>query len=548
MFTLYPYQRKLKADILNAWNSARSVLAVLPTGAGKTVIFSSIMHDHIGASAAIVHRREIVAQISLSLARLGVKHKIIAPLKTIRRIRKEHLKEVGKCFVDPNAQCGVISVQTLTSQSTGKDPLIQGWLKQITLAVYDEGHHYVKDGVWKKAVECMGTAKLLFVTATPERADGKGLDVHASGYVEMMVQGPTTEWLIKKGYLAPFKYFCPESDLDVKGLAVNKQGDFTAQALRARVVESHIVGDVVSQYRKFCNGKKTVVFATDVTTAMEMAQRFVAAGISAVALSGKTDEGERAQALTEFKEGIIDVLVNVDLFDEGFDVPAIQAIMLTRPTQSLAKFLQQCGRGLRRMEGKPYAIIVDMVRNWEKHLTPNVPRVWSLHDRVKNDMENDDTIKMKMCTECTQPYEAYHLCCPWCGHSPMYLARQSPEQVDGDLHELDVDAMAALFKKIEYADMSDEDYQRDQEARCLHPKGRRLDLIRHQHSKQRRKVLVQQIDWWRKAQPGRSKRELQKRFFLRFGVDMATAKTLKKDQTNALIERIKRGFSYDICT
>lgn len=565
-FKLRPYQQDLVDRVRAAWETVRAVLVVLATGGGKTVIFSTIMHDHVGASAAVVHRKEIVGQISMSLAILGVKHRIVAPPAVVRRIRRRQLKKLGRSFIDPGAQCGVVSVQTLASRSSDNNAELQRWANQVTLAVYDEGHHYVDSGSWAKAVDLFARAKLLFVTATPERADGKGLGADADGYADAMIEGPTTGQLIKQGYLSPYRYFSPDTDLDVEGLAVTASGDFNAKAFRARVVESHLVGDVVSQYREFAGGKKAIVFSTDVITSEEQAAAFRAAGYRAAALSGETDQGERDRVLDAFEGGEYDVLVNVDLFDEGFDVPAVECVITARPTESLAKFLQMIGRGLRPVyatgydlstrEGraaaiaagpKPFAIVIDPVRNWERHGMPDWPRRWTLDSREKGRAgARSDVIPQKVCTGCTQPYEAFRLACPYCGAIPVPPDRSAPEHVEGNLLELDVDALAALFEEMQAADMPDEDFQRQQIARNVPAIGRGAGLKRHRAAKYRRQVLRELVGWWVGAQPGRETGEVHKRFFYRFGVDIGTAFTLPQKDTEALIETIQQRFTEDM--
>lgn len=568
MLNLRGYQDRLVGAVLAAWRRVRAVLAVLATGGGKTVCFSAIINEHDGASAAVVHRKEIVAQISQALARLDVKHRVIAPAQVVTRIRRRHLKEFGRSFVDPNAAAGVVSVQTLTSRASGKNRDLQRWLSQITLAVFDEGHHYVKTGLWAKAVEAMSAARLLFVTATPERADGKGLGVDADGFVEEMVEGPGMQWLIERGYLCSFKYKAPSSDLDVSDVPLTASGDLNTRAMRKRVVESHLVGDVVKHYRQYASGKRAIVFATDVETAEEMAAVFRAAGVPAVALSGETDQGERDRCLDDFEDGRLSVLVNVDLFDEGFDVPGVDAVILARPTESLAKYLQMVGRALRVIYAKGFdlataagrraaisasekthALVIDPVRNWERHGLPNWPRKWSLDRREKGSRgDGPGTIPQRVCLLCTQPYERYHLACPWCGAEPPPPGGRSlPEQVDGDLMELDVEGMVALFKTIDRADMPDEEYAVDQIRRNIPKIGRGADMKRHRENKYRRQVLRELVAWWVGLQPeGRPLAEKHRRFFHRFGVDIGTAFTLKAKETDALIERITQYFSEDM--
>lgn len=567
MFTLRPYQQQSAAAVIQAWGHVRSVLLAMATGAGKTVVFSHLIHEHNGAAAAVAHRREIVSQIACSLAELGVKHRVIAPAKTITLIRRKQLKRFGQSFIDPNAQCGVISVQTLTSKHTTNNEVVQRWLKQVTLAVFDEGHHYTASGFWSRAVEAMSHARLLFVTATPERADGKGLGSRADGYVEQMVEGPQTWELIRDGHLSPFVYRAPASDLDVSGIPLTAGGDFNARAFRQRVVQSHLVGDIIEQYKKYGNGGRAIVFATDVETAEEIAVAARAHGITALALSGKSHEADRTQGLERFDGDDLQWLVNVDLFDEGFDVPAAEVCIMARPTESTAKYLQMVGRVLRPMYAdgydlttiagrlaaiqngpKPNAVIIDPVRNWERHGLPNWPRSWSLDGRETGKRAPAaDLQKLRICTKCTQPFEAFLTSCPYCGAPVEYYRRAAPDQVDGDLLELDQEAMAAVFARMEAADASREEYARNQIARHIPAVGRGADMKRHEAAKYRRGVLRNLIGWWVGAVlPGRDMAEVYRRFYYRYGIDIATALTLNAAETDALADTIATHFTKDI--
>lgn len=548
MLKLRGYQGSVKNDINVAWRAVRSVLAVVPTGGGKTVIFSSIIHDHVGAAAAVVHRKEIVSQISCSLARLGVKHRVIAPPNVITLIRRKHLKLFGKSFVDPHADCGVISVQTLTSKSSQNDTTLMRWINQITLCVFDEGHHYVKQGLWGRAVEMMDNAKLLFVSATPERADGKGLGSHADGYCDVMVEGPSTQWLIDKKFLARFKYIAPETDLDMDDLPITASGDVSTKVLRARTVESHLVGDVVKHYQKYSSGKKAIVFASDVETAEDIARAFSESGINACALSGTTDSAVRDRKLDEFEFGDLQVVVNVDLFDEGFDVPAVECVILARVTMSLGKYLQMVGRALRILEGKIEAIIIDPVRNWERHGMPNWPRKWTLDAREKGRKAGPaDTVAQRVCLKCTQPYEVFYKICPHCGEPmPEPGGRSVPEQVDGDLMELDVEGMTALFAKMNKAELTDEEFEQDMDNRHVPDYWRSNHRKHHRAGKHRRKVLKELVAWWVGMQEGRDLSEIHRRFYHRFGIDIGMAFTLGAKDTDALLECIQKRFTEDM--
>ena len=570
MIKLRPYQIDVDEQIDSAFGRFRRVLAVMATGAGKTIVFSNRIAKHDGASAAVVHRKEIIAQISLSLAKLGVKHRIIAPNAVIRMARRRHLRVLKKSFINTNSEVGVVSVQTLTSASTKRDRRVQSWLKTVSLAVLDECHHYVQDGRWGQTLDIFQSAQILGVTATPERADGKGLGAHAKGFADVLVEGPSTHDLIQSGYLSPFRYHAPETDLDVDDIPITASGDVNTQKMRARIEDSHLVGDIFEHYCKFARGKRTIVFANDVATAEEMAHEFSSKGVKAVALSGETDPTVREKALDAFEDGTgATVLINVGLFDEGFDVPAVEAVILARVTFSVARYLQMVGRALRPVYAqgfdlsteagrhaaiangdKPNAIIIDPVNNWERNGMPTWPRAWTLNDREKNIKRKkpDDRDPQKICTNvmCNQVYQAFHKSCPYCGHVPEPVGATPIARVAGDLTELDVDALNALFSKLRSANMTESEYQRYQISRRMPLIARAADMKRYKNAQFRRKVLSELMAWWCGLQPNRSESEIQRRFYNRFGVDMITARTLNASQTDKLIDLMKDRFTEDI--
>jgi DNA repair protein RadD len=567
VLTLRDYQSTVGEAIQAAWDRIRAVLFVLATGGGKTVVFCYLILRHNGAAAAIVHRREIVSQICCSLAELGIKHRVIAPPKTITLIRRKQLKRFGESFVDPNARVGVVSVQTLTSRGTKNNEATQRWIRQVTLAVFDEGHHYTQSGFWSRAVEMFGHAKLLFATATPERADGKGLAAHADGYAQELVEGPQTWELIRDGYLSSFTYLAPASDLDVSNIPLTKAGDFNAREFRKRVVDSHLVGDVVKHYKQYGNGGRAIVFATDIETADEMALSFNAAGINAISLNGESHQADRDSGLERFESGDVRILVNVDLFDEGFDVPSAEVCIMARPTYSTAKFLQMIGRVLRPMYAagydlstvaarrhaiaagpKPFAIVIDMVRNWERgHGLPDWPRTWSLEGRERGTRGGRDTQPMQVCISCTQPFDMFLRICPYCGTLVPLPDRRTVTTVAGDLFELDTQAMAALFRAQQEAELDDEAFRVDMHRRHVPTYGQPRQLRAHQAGRYRRAVLRELVAWWVGMQPaGRDLPEKHRRFYYRFGIDIGTAFTLNATDTDALIDRMAARFTEDM--
>jgi superfamily II DNA or RNA helicase len=193
--------------------------------------------------------------------------------------------------------------------------------------------------------------------------------------------------------------------------------------------------------------KRAICFATDVETATKIADQFNQSGIRAAAVSAKTPTNVREKYINEFKSGKIYVLVNVDLFDEGFDVPACECVIMARPTASLVKYLQMFGRALRVLTGKLYGLIIDHVSNVVRHGLPDKPRHWSLARRDKRGKSEKDPedIPLTRCMSCAKPYERFHNCCPYCGATPPLPepGSRTIEMVDGDLILLDRAALEA---------------------------------------------------------------------------------------------------------
>lgn len=448
MIQLRPDQATLKQGVYDAWNTGhRNVLAVLPTGGGKSVIVSDIVLDrhNLGCKQAVIaHRTELVGQMSLHVARRGIKHAVIASRTTIAQIIAEHRREFnGYSFINPDANCSVASVDTLLAR---KDQLGH-WGAQVDDWTIDEAHHVLKENKWGKAVELFPNARGLGVTATPQRADGYGLGAHHDGVFETMIVGPGMRELINLGALADYEIVIPESDFEIDDAELAPSGDWSVKKMRAASKRSHIVGDVVSNYVSYAYGKRVITFATDVETAGEMAQRFNDAGIPTAAVSAKTPDDTRSDYIRRFRDGRLWNLVNVDLFGEGFDVPAVEVVIMARPTASLAVYMQQFGRALRVLAGKSHGLVIDHVSNWKRHGFPDKPHSWTLDRRDKRAKTppDPDDVPLTACKSCSRPYERVLWACPYCGAEPPAPAPGSgPQQVDGDLVLLDMQTLAQL--------------------------------------------------------------------------------------------------------
>lgn len=537
--TLRPYQQDLVDGVQDAWaGGERNALAVLATGGGKSVCLSHIVAAERGASCVIAHRQELVTQLSTHLGRWGVPHRIIAPRNVVRRIGELHRRDLGKSWIDHGAMASVAGVDTLVSKS--RAPLLSSWAQQVGLWVIDEAAHVLRSNKWGAAVQMFPNARGLGVTATPCRADGQGLGAHASGVFNRMIIGPDTRNLIGRGSLTDYEVVLPASDIDLSGVAITGSGDYSPKGLRMAAQKSHIVGDVVENYTRFANGSQAVVFATDVETAERMAASYNASGIPAAAVSGTTPDGERARAVGDFRDGKLRVLVNVDLFDEGFDLPAIETVIMARPTWSLAKYLQMIGRGLRPMPGKTHAMIIDHVSNVKRHGLPDAPRVWSLNDREKRSRNKPDpnVVPVTHCEMCMHAYERIHAACPHCGHAPEPAGRSSPEMVDGDLTLLDRATLDTLRAAMTL------EAPEDVGARAGHVGGE--VAARGAAARQRERIASQEqlsetVAVWagHERAAGRTDSQMHRLFYLRFGMTVLEALAQKRADMDKLRDMVQ---------
>lgn len=566
MSTLRPYQHTLEQGVYKRWASgSRNVLGVLPTGGGKTVTFSKIVHDWPGTlapwlraapgTAAVAHRRELVGQMSLALARYGVRHRVIGPDKLRRSCTAEHMSKVGRSYYDPGASCAVAGIDTLINMDP-KDP----FFGQVGLWVMDEAHHVLKANKWGKGCAMFPHAWGLGVTATPTRADGKGLGRHAHGLFDDMEIGPTMRELINDGYLTDYVVSCPESDIDLSKVHVGESGEYVQVELKAARRASHLTGDVVKSYLQFCPGALGVVFDVDVESASETAQAFRDAGVPAEVVHAGTPETLRGNILDRFKSGEIRVLVNVDLFGEGFDLPAIEVVIMARPTQSYSLYVQQFGRALRLMvdgysppqwdalgtvgrrmviaqSRKPRARIIDHVGNIARHKLPDAWREWSLDARERGTRgPRSDAIPTWVCSVCACSWErTYKLCQnPGCPGVLAVSGRSAPEHVDGDMIELSAEAMASLRGEVAHVDSA-----------FFPPKGlpemaAAGALKRHRARQQAQTQLRHTIALWAglwKAE-GFDDSHSYRRFYHLFGLDVMTAQALGAPDAEKLQTRV----------
>lgn len=552
MITLRPYQQKVFDDIYTQWRYVRDVLAVLPTGGGKTIIFSAIVKEFASRNKKVVlqvHRKELVGQISLSLARMGVVHTFIASKETINFCANLHREHLGRSFYSMTANVCVTSVPTLVKRD------VSNWASQVDLQICDEAHHCQLSNSWGACWQKFPNALGLGVTATPQRGDGWGLGRHTDGLFDVLVLGPTMREIIDMGSLCDYKVYVPPSDINFEALKVGGSGEYTHNSMDEAMKGSHIVGDAIKHYNRIIPGKRTIAFSTSVDKCVEMAAAFNDSGIPAVALSAKNSNAEREQASRDFVSGKTLVMVNCDLFSEGYDVPACEGVIDCQPTKSLSRFHQKFGRCLRLHEGKTHGVYIDHVRNIQidgkgNHALPDSPMLWTLDRRKTRSSEEDDNImKLTVCLECFQPYQANDTVCPHCGAAkPVTAPRASagPVQIDDELVELTPQRLASLRGEIDDARRDSTEWMRDKfgvSASGIIPMKQRKN---HRERKDALISLDDTIATWAgmMREFGMSDDEIHDGFRRQYGMTIYEARVLKRVDAEKLAGQLNKVLQY----
>lgn len=350
LICLRDYQILLIKQLYNAWKSGcRRVLMQLPTGGGKTVIFSKVARDCLSRGKGVLvvaHRLELITQAKNKLEEAsGIPCGVIKAGFPV----EEHLP------------LQVASIQSLSRRKR---------YPEAGLIIIDEAHHAVSKS-YTDLMEQYPNAFILGVTATPCRTDGQGFKF----LFDELITGPSVSQLINNEHLSKFRIFAAASKISTKGIR-KTGGDYNVSQLEAAA--NAITGEVVPTWRKYAEGKKTIIFCVSVDHSKAVVAEFIKEGITAEHLDGETPDEERKQALSRFRSGETTVLSNCGLFTEGFDLPSIEAVQVLRPTMSLILHLQILGRSLRPSPGKEHALIIDHTDNWIKHGLPDDPREWSL--------------------------------------------------------------------------------------------------------------------------------------------------------------------------
>ncbi len=363
---LRPYQQQMKEEIYSLWDRMDNLMIQMPTGTGKTIVFTSVVRDiqrwckvHSPESKILIvaHRKELITQASGKLKDI--------PHGIIMSGTKQELHRMVQ----------VASIQTFMSCRNYETMRHY----RFDFIIIDEAHHSIASG-YQKLWEMYPNSKKLGVTATPWRMNHCGF---RSLFSEIVISKPI-EWFVNEHYLSNYDYISIRRNSETQK-AVNSidrygvDGDYLEAELSNVFDCGHIRAELYKSYKKFADGKKGIIYAIDRRHANNILELYASHGVSIRMIDGTTPAEERQNIISYFKAGIVRVIVNVNIFSEGFDCPDIEFIQLARPTRSLTMYLQQVGRGLRISKGKDKSLILDNVGLYNRFGTPMANRHWRHH-------------------------------------------------------------------------------------------------------------------------------------------------------------------------
>ena len=350
---LYDYQEDMKERIEKALRLHRSVMAQMPTGTGKTYLLTAVIDSFVSNNPMekvwiVAHRRELVSQID----------------ETVRKFHSYFASSTSSLLSSVKA----MSIQWLMRHYDEIE-------EEPGMIVIDEAHHALAK-TYKEMWERFPNAKFLGLTATPCRLNGKGF----TDLFDILVQSWSVPEFISKGRLATYDFVSIKSDSVTQRLIDSLQkrgadGDYQNKEMDMLLNKKPSIERLYQSLEEFGKDRKGIVYAINISHAQKITKLYQEHGVKAIAIDSKTPATERQQDIEAFKKGDIQVLVNVDIFSEGFDCPDVEFVQLARPTLSLAKYLQMVGRGLRVAKGKKNCVIIDNVGLYRVFGLPS--QVWN---------------------------------------------------------------------------------------------------------------------------------------------------------------------------
>lgn len=350
---LFDYQEDMKERIEKALRLHRSVMAQMPTGTGKTYLLTAVIDSFVSNNPMekvwiVAHRRELVSQID----------------ETVRKFHSYSASNTSSLLSSVKA----VSIQWLSKHYDEIE-------EEPGLIVIDEAHHALAK-TYKEMWERFPKAKFLGLTATPCRLNGKGF----TDLFDVLVQSWGVPEFISKGRLATYDFVSIKSDGVTQRLIDSLQkrgadGDYQNKEMDMLLNKKPSIERLYRSLEEFGKDRKGIVYAINISHAQKITKLYQEHGVKAIAIDSKTPATERQQDIEAFKKGDIQVLVNVDIFSEGFNCPDVEFVQLARPTLSLAKYLQMVGRGLRVAKGKKNCVIIDNVGLYRVFGLPS--QVWN---------------------------------------------------------------------------------------------------------------------------------------------------------------------------
>lgn len=431
---LRPYQQESKDFIFKTWDSVCNIMLQMPTGTGKTVLFSSIIRDvqnwmaltgQIMKVLIIVHRIELIEQTKI---KLGQQYHVASGVIA------------GTYERDLRPQVQIASIQTLTHPANSY--LLERM--NVGFIIIDEAHHSLASS-YQKLWEFFPNAKKLGVTATPWRMNHAGF----TELYDKLIQSWSIKKFIENDYLAKFLYYSIKPTSEEQRLIDNIkkfdiEGDFEIRAMESAMDTSRIRANLLDSYNKYAKGKRGIIYAITRSHAKRICSDYKNAGVNIDYIDSTTKPEDRKNKVENFRSGKIEVLVNVDIFSEGFDCPALDFVQLARPTKSLVKYLQQVGRAL-RPNGDKKAIILDNVGMFKRFGLPDANRKWAYHFEgseveescFENETDPEYTTNIRRLNDVSEGSEDMVL-----------LNSKSLEQTDGE-KEIIVDENCSVVQQME---------------------------------------------------------------------------------------------------
>ena len=385
------YQREMLGRLEKAWVDHRSVMVQMPTGTGKTLILAEVIRQEMGNEELgmmngnskgiliVAHRRELIEQIRETLEAFQIRNEELGirneesgirncvVVTSIQKLSSAHRGDAHR----GQAQCN-----PLRYSRVGQSPCAWDSPQGPSLIIIDEAHHAVAKTyrmLWEKWPE----AKFLGLTATPCRLNGTGF----TDLFDVLLQSWTIQEFIDKGWLSDFEYVSvtPDNMLVERIHGLKKRGvdgDYQTKEMATVMDTPESIAHLYNSYEQYVSGKKGIVYAISREHAQHIADYYQERGVSCAVIDAKTPAEERRRLVSDYRNNGLKVLINVDIFSEGFDVPEVEFIQLARPTLSLSKYLQQVGRGMRALPHKECVVILDQVGMYQTFGLPTEDRDW----------------------------------------------------------------------------------------------------------------------------------------------------------------------------